>query len=484
MLPALIATSLLLLVVRSSAAAVDGNVWVSLDSGQHQLLGPSGAYSYPPSISADGRFVVFESLAPISSDGDKNAVGDVFRRDLDQSSTVMVSLASDGSQANNRSYAPHVSDDGQLVVFESLASNLVPGDANDVSDIYLRDLGALTTIRVSIASGGDDANGASYRPAISGDGAYVAFCSRATNLAAGDADAGAGVFIYERATATLTRVPVNSTGGAVGGCERVAIDEDGGVVAFAAVGGGRSDVYVYQRASGTLTPLTDGADDSSGLGGIAISGDGRLVGFDSTATTLVAGDSNRSRDVFVRDLGAGTTTRESVRSDGGQLPGDSGASGVAISGDGRFVVFSSTARGVVPGDSNGQEDVFRRDLTSGQTTIVSLSVAERTANNSSYAPDVDADGSEVAYTSLAANITYGDSNRDSDIFVRGTNFPDRAGDTSGPVDTGAPEDNTSVGAVAGDGGGVPSLAYAGGGIAIALILLTGGWFLLGRRGKA
>ena len=273
-------------------------------------------------------------------------MGDIIRRDVGQSSSIIVSVASDGTQANAGSYAPASSADGSLIVFESLASNLLPGDSNNTSDIFIRDLTASTTTLISAAPGGAAGNSASYRPSISADGAYVAFCSRASNLVAEGQATASGLFLWQRATGTLTRVPVAGTSnGPLDGCERTAIDGDGGMVAFAALTGSQSNVYKYDRASGTTTPLTTGADGSSGMSGVAISADGKRVAFDSTATNLIANDSNRSRDVFLRDLVANSTSRVSVRSDGSQLPADSGTSGVALSGDGHFVVFGSTAAG-------------------------------------------------------------------------------------------------------------------------------------------
>jgi Tol biopolymer transport system component len=476
-----VAASALLITVHGSGAAADGNVWVSLN-GDSQFAAASGAYSYPPSISSDGNYVAYQTLAAISSSAGGGEVSNVIRRDVGRSLSVNISVASDGTPANASSYAPAMSADGSLVVFESLASNLVRVDSNNASDIFLRDLTASTTTLISAAPGGAAGDSASYRPSISADGAHIAFCSRASNLAAGGQGNASDLLLWERATGTLTRVTVAGTSnGPVDGCERTAIDGDGGVVAFSALTGGRSNVYTYDRASGTTTPLTPGADGSSGMSGLAISADGTRVAFDSIATNLIANDSNRSRDLFLRDLAANSTSRVSVRSDGSQLPADSGASGVGLSGDGRFAVFGSTAPDVVPGDSSGRENVFRHDLTTGQTTIVSVSGFGGPENDSSYAPAVNSDGSVVAFTSLAANIVGGDGNRRPDVFLRGGGFPDNVGVSSGPEDTGAPPaDSTPVTSTG--GGGVPTIALVGGGV--AALLLLGGWFLLGRRGRA
>jgi Tol biopolymer transport system component len=378
-----------------------------------------------------------------------------------------------------------MSGDGQFVAFASLGSNLSPSDANNQSDVFLRDRSAGTTTRVSVGTGGSDADGSSYRPSISGDGSFVAFCSRASNLVADDTNGVADAFLWERTTGAITRIPVpGTTQAASDGCLSVSADNDGGVVAFSAVTGGTAGVFVYDRASGSTTAVTDGADGPSGTGGVAISGDGGVVIFDSLADNLVDNDTNRSRDVFARDRAAGTMSRVSVRSSGSQLPGDSGASGVGVSRDGRFAVFGSTARGVVQGDTNGFEDVFRRDLTSGETTIVSVNATDLSANNPSYSPAVNADGSQVVYTSLATNVVTGDGNRQPDVFVRGGTFPDRVGTSTEPEDTGAPQESDQTVVVGQDDGGLPRALLIGG-IALGLaVVLAGGWLLLGRRGRA
>jgi len=465
-----------------SEGAPQNNILVSQDSIDDHFADASGAYSYAPSVSSDGNYVAFQSLAPDRRDGDQNTVEDVFRRDVAQSATLIVSLSNDGKQGNNRSYAPDITADGATVVFESLASNLVPGDNNNTSDIFLRDLTAQTTTRISVASDGGDANDASFRPAISGDGAFIAFCSRATNLVQTGSSRAASAFLFERATGKITRIPIDAPPDPTNGCQRVAIDSDGRVIAVANLSGELSNVYTYDRESGTTARLTTTADSSSGISGLAISGDGQTVAFDSTATNLVSRDTNRSRDVFVETLGNRETTRVSVRSDGSQLPADSGTSGVAISGDGRFVVFGSAADEVIPGDSNGLEDVFRHELASGQTTIVSATPGGQPANDSSYAPDINGDGSAVAFASLASTIIVGDINREPDVFERNTNFPDRDGE-SAPEETGAPRDDATVLSVSEDGK-PHTLEYAGGGIAAAVIALVAAWFLLGRRGRA
>lgn len=480
---ALLAALGLLTAAQPSVAAPTGNVWISLDSQGNLSTAASGAYSYPPALSDDGALVAFESIAPLT--GDANGASDVFLRDTNENTTTIVSANSDGDPGNNRSFGPTMSADGTLVAFESLASNLADGDGNNVSDVFVRDIAAGETVRVSSPAGGGDANGASYRPSISADGNYAAYCSRAGNLVSGDTNDVADVFLWERASGSISRIEVTGASeAAADGCLRTAVNSDGSVIAFSAVTGGSAAVFVYDRAAGTTTNLVPDANGPSGTGGVAVSGDGRIVAFDSVADNLISEDTNRSRDVFVADRQAGTISRVSVRTSGSQLPGDSGSSGLSVSRDGRFVVFGSTARGVVPGDSNGREDVFRRDLQNGQTLIASVNTFNESANNSSYSPSINADGEVVAFNSLAANLIAGDGNRQPDVFLRGTDFPEVAGSASGPEETGPPVEEESTEIVKSGDDGIPPLLVYGGIAAGVLVLLVGGSLLLGRRGRA
>jgi Tol biopolymer transport system component len=289
--------------------------------------------------------------------------------------TQRVNVSTGGAEADAQSLttAQAVSGDGRYVVFESAATTLVTPDTNGVSDIFLRDTVAATTTRVSLGTGGAEADGGSGQAVISSDGAWVAFSSDATNLVAGDANGGRDVFVYEVASGAVTRVSV-STGGA----------EAGG-----------------------------GSDEPS------LSADGRLVVFSSPATDLIAGDGNAAYDVFVRDRVGDTTTRVSLADD--ESEANAGSFGAAISGDGRFVSFASMASNLLTGgaDANGFPDVFRRDIAAGVTILISVSTggvqADFTSN--SRVGGISADGSRVTFTSGASNLGP-DADSDGDAFVR------------------------------------------------------------------
>ncbi len=482
---ALAAALALLTWAAALSSAAEGTTWISLDKQGSPAAFASGAYGYSPALNEDGAKVAFESLGRLDIERDANGLSDVYIKDVEEGVLEIVSVASSGEPGNGRSYAPTMSADGSVVAFESLAGNLVEGDANHASDIYLRDLTDGETVRVSAPPGGGDSNGPSFRSAISSNGAFVVFCSGASNLAADDTNGVADLLIWERETVSLSRVePPGATSTATDGCLRAAVSADASFIAFSSVTAGVSGVYLYDRAAGSTTAITPAGNGPSGTTGLAISGDGGTVVFDSLADNLIGEDTNRSRDVFVYDRGSGSTTRASIRTSGSQLPGESGTSGVSVSADGNIIVFSSRPDGVVAGDSNGREDVFLRDIEAGRTLIASVNVFGQSANNSSYSPSTDADGSVVAFASLAANLVAGDSNRQPDVFIRDSDFPDTAGSVTGPEETGPPpEDELPMAGATDDGGTSPLLIY-GGVAAGVLMLLLGVSLLLGRRGRA
>jgi Tol biopolymer transport system component len=322
------------------------------------------------SISADGRYLAFTSAASSVVPGDSNGVGDVFVRDMQTGTTDIVSVSSTGAQARKQSTAPSISADGRYVAFSSLSANLAPGDSNNVNDVFVHDRQTGKTERVSVSTAGVQGNGASFAPATSADGRYVAFTSYATNLVAGDSNGAGDVFVHDRQTGQTERVSVSTAG--------------------------------VQGNGANFAP--------------AISADGRYVAFSSDASNLVPGDTNGATDTFVRDLQAGTTERANVASGGGQTTG--GVGSPTISANGRFVAFTSIATNLVPGDTNDAQDVFVHDRLIGQTMLASLSSAGVRANGASGGNSLSADGRYVAFDGYASNLVSGDRNSASDVFVR------------------------------------------------------------------
>ena len=382
-------------------------------------------------ISADGRFVAFDSYATTLVPGDSNGVPDIFVRDRVRGTTERVSLGPHGVQAEGGkgegSYGPSISGNGRFVAFSSYATNLVAGDTNGFEDVFVRDRESGTTERVSVGPHGVQANGSSDFPSISANGRFVAFESHAANLVPGDTNGAFDVFVHDRLKGTTERVSVGPHGRQGDNASQgAAIAADGLFVVFQSYatnlvpGGdnGQIGVYVRDRARGVTELVSVGprgarADDASFIG--AISADGRFVAFGSFADNLVPDDTNGSFDTFVRDRLRDTTERVSVASDGAQ--GNGGSGGPSISANGRFVAFQSSATDLVPGDTNGELDIFVRDRVKGTTERVSVGPGGAQGDLGSFEVSISGNGRLAAFSSEATNLVPGDTNRTEDVFV-------------------------------------------------------------------
>ncbi len=402
-------------------------------------------------ISADGRFVAFRSLATnLVAGGDTNGFSDIFRRDLQSGQTIRVSVVNVllGTETDGNSNNPSISADGNLVAFTSHAANLVPGDGNVASDVFVRNIAAGTTTRVSVANDGAEGDSGSDSSAISALGNIIAFRSDATNLVPeGDTNVASDVFVRNiLGTPTTTRASV-ATGGAQGnggsGSNQVAVSANGNVVGFTSVAsnlilndtnGVSSDVFVRNLGTSTTTLISQttlGLQGFNSSWSCALSSDGMIVAFVSN-NGMVNGDTNNAADVFVRDIITGTTTRISVASGANGTAGNlgsgvspDGTGGIDISSDGRYVVFRSKATNLIKVDKNNFEDVFLRDRQANKTTLVSVAFGVTTpANGLSVGPSMSADGRYVMFCSYASNLLAAgvDNNGWQDVFVRGPLF--------------------------------------------------------------
>ena len=274
----------------------------------------SNDHCFYPKISANGRYVVFESYASNLIPNDTNGVKDVFLRDLVTNVTKRLSQGINGAEANADSSAASISADGRFVAFQSDANDIVVGDTNSFPEVFVHDVVNGVAERIAVSNAGLDVNGVSLSPSISGDGRYVAFMSNATNLVTGDTNGSFDIFAYDRLNRVTKRVSVNSEG-------------------F------ESGIF-----SGSFSPN--------------ISADGRYIGFVSTADNLVSGDTNGVFDAFVHDQQTGMTQRLSVNNDGGE--GDFDSLAPSLSADGHSVAYTSAATNLVVGDLNNTNDVFLR----------------------------------------------------------------------------------------------------------------------------
>jgi len=379
-------------------------------------------------LSSNGRFVAFTSSAGNLVAGDTNRTTDIFVRDLALGVVRRISVSTAGGQADGPSYLPSISGDGHVVVFRSYATNLVPGDTNGVSDILVRDLAAGTTVRANSAAGGGQANGDSIFSTVTPDGRQVAFDSTASNLVAGDTNRTSDVFVRDLAAGTVRRVSLGSAGTQSNGHSyHPALSADGSRIAFDSTATNLApgvtteswrEVYVRDLSTG-VTALASG--DSTGHPGGAFSGDpsisadGRRVEFASDSARLVPGDTN-GYDIFVHDLATGAMRRVTVDSAGGQADGDTVSA--SISADGTRVIFRSDAANLVPGDTNGAADIFVHDLSSGATSRVSVGDHGQADASSYYAPALSADGRCALFSSSASNLVPNDTNGRDDVFVR------------------------------------------------------------------
>jgi len=288
-----------------------GSTLVSVGLGGAAANGVCGE---GPQVSGNARFVAFACSATNLVRGDTNGVADIFVRDRQAATTQRVNLGPGGAQANAASFLNSISPDARYVVFTTTASNLVAGDTNGVADVFLRDRRTGVTERISLRNGGGQANGASRRGFVSGDGRYVVFTSEATNVVVGDTNGVADVFVRDRVARTTERLSVNPSG----------------------VQGNR-------------------ASDASG-----ISADGRYVALVSAATNLISGDANPGADAFVLDRDTGRFELASVSTDGVQGKGNT--TYASLSRNGHVIVLSTTAPLDVMDVAGGGPDLYVHQL--------------------------------------------------------------------------------------------------------------------------
>jgi len=361
--------------------------------------------------------------------------------------TERVNVSTGGQQANASTFRGNVSADGRFVVFASFATSLVPNDTNGVEDVFLRDLRLGTTTRVSVSSTGVEGNGGSLHPMVSADGRLIYFRSRASNLVPADRDGVEDLFVHDRITGRTSIVPLgpiqekpNRAGGPTSrpDCDKWCTNDlsaDGSVLLLSSRapsltrGDMPGDRDVFVLAHGRLIRVDVGpAGEGNGVSeGSSISADGHVVTYRSWASDIVRDDTNKRPDVFVRDWVTGVTQRANVSSSGAQADGTS-FRGV-LSADGRYVGFRSRAKNLVKHDTNDALDVFIRDLRRKKTIRISVASSGTQADPRGLSkavryrvfmsrPFLSRHGRFAAFTSRAANLVRGDTNRHSDIFVR------------------------------------------------------------------
>ena len=339
-----------------------------------------------------------------------------------------VSTRADGGEGDGAAFWSSISTDGTKVAFMSDAGNLVPGDANGTTDVFVKDIATGAIVRASTDSQGKGGNGASEAIAFSPVGTRVVFDSEASDLVELDDNGVADVFVKDYVTGAIQRVSTDAAGGQANGHSYYAqFAPDGTRVAFSSeaddlVAGDTNevaDVFVKNIATGAIVRANVAADGTQGDGfaaGVVWASDGNRVVFHTGATNLFAGDENDATDVVVKNLSTGAVTLVSAAADG--TPGNAGSFWPVFSPDGTKVVFHSDATNLVAGDDNGARDIFVKDLTTGAIDLVSRSADGTLADGPSFFPWFSADGTEVTFDSVARNLVHGDWNDHSDAFVK------------------------------------------------------------------
>jgi len=350
------------------ALAAPTTVRVSLSSADAQGNGGS----IRSAISNNGRLIAFESVATNLIGNDSNNAQDIFIRNRKSGKTSRISKRSNGAEANGISQLPFISDSGRFVAFSSDATNLIGQDGNNVSDVFVHDRKKKKTTRVSTRSNGVEANAISVGQGISADGRYVLFYSLASNLVSGDSNGAVDVFVKDRKTGKTTRISRRSNGAQ-----------------------GNNASYLS-----TISPS------------------GRYIGFLSVADNLVPNDSNAAADVFVHDRKSKKTVRASVATNGAQ--GNSSSHWPAVANNGS-VAFPSAATNLVTNDTNGDWDIFVHNIKTKKTRRVSVSSAGVQAIGDSDVtlgpPQISANGERIAFDSRATNLVAGDTNATFDVFM-------------------------------------------------------------------
>lgn len=427
------------LAMGETAAAPGDTTRISVNDAGQEGMGNSTSAS----VSDDGRFVAFESLATNLVPNDTNGVADIFVRDRETGTTVRASVSSSGGQANLwGSRWPAISGNGRFVAFGSDADNLVPNDTNDTTDIFVRDLVSNATERVSVPTGAaQSVGGGAYYVAINYDRRFVAFLSGASDLVPGDTNGQPDIFVRDRQTGVTERVNVSSSGAqSSGGVGRMRLSSDGRYVVFESDApdlvesdtNGTRDIFIRDRLAGT-TILASG--NAAGVQGNALSSDpamsadGRYVGFFSSASNLVAGDGNGTTDAFVKDMQSGEVTLESRNSDGVQTTMPTSA--VSLSADGRVISFvTRLPESGSPAPSSYQ--VYVRDRVAQTTHMASVSsLGVMSTGVANLWTDVNGDGSLVIFGSSDDSLVPG-GNGGSDIYAHELEPPAPCGD---PTDT-------------------------------------------------
>ncbi len=401
---------------------------VSVATGGNQA---TGGTSTQPAISSDGRYVAFHSAATNLVADDTNGQTDVFVHDRKTGETSRVSVATGGVQATGGASngVIQITPDGRYVAFTSNATNLVSGDTNATTDAFLHDRYTGITTRESLTTGGVQIPSGGVSAGLNFDARYFSFSANDATIVSGDTNGAQDVYIRDRTTGTVARVSLATDGTEGNATSNNPTHGLSGLIGFSSsatnlVSGDTNavdDTFVHDLSDGTtlrVSLVTGGTQATGGGSGsfTSIGGNGRFVAFQSSATNLVSDDTNALLDVFLHDRSTTTTVRASVATGGTQATGG-GSSQPSISADGRHVVFLSSATNLVSGDTNGLPDVFAHDRDRNTTTRISTAADGTESNGTILNLQVSSSCPYIAFDSAATNIESGDTNAQTDVFV-------------------------------------------------------------------
>jgi Tol biopolymer transport system component len=411
----------------ASSAPVGSTTMVSLRYDGAQTL----QYSSNPVVSGEGRFVAFTSQARITRGLGDLAFRQVFVRDVMTGRNVLVSRARGGGAGNGHSGWASISADGTRIVFVSGATNLVGGDTNGITDVFLYDTTTGVTRLLSRAPNGNAANGASKLAYISADGTSVAYTSSATNIVRGSGELGLDNVFLHRIGAGTTELVTKAPDGTASNYYSVvgSVSADGDLVSYRSGAdnlvhddtNGSDDVFLYNASTRTnllISRTPDGAPANANSGTNMISGDGTRVVYYSYASNLTAHDDTFLADIFLYDVASGTTSLISRGRNGG--PGNRDSYYPSISGDGDVIAYTSLASNIVGDDANKNTDIFVHDVSAGSTRLISRAPDGSPATELSDRAAVSLDGTHVGYESRANNLVVGDrdgDHRPRDVFL-------------------------------------------------------------------
>jgi Tol biopolymer transport system component len=404
----------------------------------------SGESQYP-TVTPDGRYVAFQSLAGnLTAQPDTLGEWDVFVRDTKTGKTTKISTGLKGAEADGTSVRPDITPDGRYVAFISTAGNLVKGDTTDLAtEVFVKDRKTGKTTRIFSTPRGPEEYGGMYDPSISADGTTVAFSSNRADLVKGDTNGDSDVFVWKRASGKITRVSVSSSGAEAGtgpyvpygGSDHPQITANGKTVVFQSgaadlVKGDTnnlSDIFAHSLTTGKTTRISVGPKGQQATGGVAsvrqgpnapsVSADGKIVAYSGFALKgLVKADTGESNQIFVLNRSTGKTTL-AVKTFDGNVVADNLQSG-AISPDGRFVAFDTNSSQIVRGDT-GNQDVFVRDLKKARTARASVGLKGQEANawSGSTSIALSSGGKAAVFASDATNLVTGPVSGNDDLYL-------------------------------------------------------------------